>query len=148
MRSNLLKKVAQLAVVVSSCLALTACHSSPEERAKKISKKITKKLDLNEDQQKKLKVLSDKAIAILQRRYNGANTNISEIKKMIISDRLDKKALDSMLENRKLNMQKNYDEMIDLVIEFHASLNSDQKQKSIKFIEKFEKKMKRYRKHK
>lgn len=129
---------ALVSLLVMGAMA-TGCKSgkNPEERANWITEKVTSKLDLDKDQESKLrdlvKAVQDERQA--QREKNKAQK--AELKEMILSDKLDKEATRKLMDTRHAAMKESFDPVFEKLQVFHASLKPEQKKEAVKLMEKF-----------
>lgn len=120
-------------------------HGDSEKRINWLAKKITSELDLNDDQQITLNRIKEEIMA-KQREFRSANKReehlnrfLDEIKK----DSLDREVLIKITDERLNHINEMRTFLIDKLIEFHAVLTPEQKEKLaekiIKLYEKYHK---------
>lgn len=140
---NLRKIFIPFAIIASlGALVLTGCgrhHHDPEEKAEWVFHKISKKLDLTDEQKVKLDAVKAE---IMQHHKNHRaekkqmmNTLITEIQK----PEIDQAVILDMVSKHKSHVDEVAPGVIAKFSEFHASLSTEQKQKLVKKIEKFKK---------
>lgn len=128
---------------VTAVLALTlaACghhrHHDPEEKAEWISKKISRKLDLNEDQQAKLKELSDVLVDHHKQRKDKRKEHMNALMEQVTQPALDTAMIQGIFDEHHASMAELAPQVIGKLAIFHASLDDKQKQKLAKKLEKF-----------
>jgi protein CpxP len=130
--------IAALAGTGAMAGVMTGCHGhGPEGRAEWVTAKISSKLDLNDQQKAKL---DEVKTAILDARKQHAADRVQgkeELKKLVLSDKLDAAQTKALLERRHQSMESNFDPIFAKVQAFHASLTPEQKQKAADVIDKF-----------
>ncbi|MBL4889037.1 MAG: Spy/CpxP family protein refolding chaperone [Candidatus Lindowbacteria bacterium] len=108
-----------------------------QKHSDKIIKKITKRLDLNESQQEKLKALSTKLVEARKSAKEDKSSKKEQIKNIILADRLDEGAIRDLLNQRQKKQEETLAAVFPELSAFHASLDAKQKEKAAKLIEKF-----------
>lgn len=141
-----MKKFKLLMIVLSLSLATSAVYAgkkgnrgNPEERQKQMVEKVTKKLELNDEQQGKLKDLMAAVKKKREQMKEGRKEGQAEVKTLLLAEKLDKAKLKSLFEKRHEALKSNSDEVLDKLIAFHGSLSPDQKQQAVKFLERLQK---------
>ena len=129
------------AVFLIVSLAYVGCgHRTPEKRADRIVKKITKELKLNEAQQKKLEASKIEFLTKGREMREAHQSMRKELKEQLSSDKIDQAVLQKMYDDQKLKM----DELVSLftvrLAEFHSTLSPDQKAKLVAKLDSLEKK--------
>ena len=117
----------------------TGCNSgkSPEGRMNWVAEKVTSKLDLDKDQESKLRDLI-KAVQAEKTAHKEKNkAQRDELKAMILSDKLNKDATRKLMEARHTAMNESFDPVFEKLQIFHASLNPEQKKEAVLLMEKF-----------
>ena len=137
-------RLATLATIVGvAAVAVTACghhrHDTPQEKAEWVIKKATRKLDLNADQQAKLKDVTDIFVQQHNERKTQRHQHFESVLTQITSPELDKAAIQSMFDEHQQHMAALAPAVIDKVAVFHASLNNEQKQELAEKLEKMKK---------
>jgi Spy/CpxP family protein refolding chaperone len=130
---------ALLALVIGA-LAITACghrHHGPEQRAEWMMQRMTDYLDLNEDQQAKLRAIKDEFESGMKQYHQKGEQLFDRLAAEIEGPKLDKNLLMEMVETRKQAFDEIAPQVIDKVIDFHASLNAEQKKKLADKMEHF-----------
>ncbi|WP_455209729.1 Spy/CpxP family protein refolding chaperone [Kaarinaea lacus] len=134
------KIVLTAVILIISALSITACghrHHDPAQRGEWMMQRMTDHLDLNEEQQAKLRAIKMEFESSMQQYQEQRQQLFDRLATNIESPELDKQLLMEMVETRK----KAYDDIapriIDKVIDFHASLNAEQKKKVADKMEHF-----------
>lgn len=123
-------------------LSLSACghhRHDPEDKAAWMVKKITRKLDLNEDQQAKLKAVSDEFVAHHLAQKDKKKEHMELLMAEVRKPELDKSVLNAMFEERHGHMRELAPKIIDKLAIFHVSLDDEQKEKLADKLEHFKK---------
>ncbi len=134
---------------ISACLivvflaSITGCRPrmpwstrSMDDRIEKITKMLSKKLDLTDEQKKHLNVIKDEIKEKLLDRKIHATKMLSAIQEEIRKDTLDRQRLEKLYEDRKQSGEDMYKFMLDKFAEFHATLTKEQRIKLNELIDK------------
>ncbi len=134
-----MKKVAGLIFLTVSILGLSvSCkNKKPEQRAAHVVSKVSNKLDLNSEQKEKLENLKNKMLAIHKTKKSTKENFHKDVKNLITQDRIAEADVKSLLDRKRNDIDQVLPEVLPELIEFHASLNSEQKEKLVKFVDKF-----------
>lgn len=129
-----------IGVVVLVSLAMFAnCKKSwdHEKMVNHMVKHVSKKLDLDDSQKKQLDQIKEEFLAkqkgFKQEREEMHKAMIAEVKK----DSIDKAKVKEI--SSKMDKQRNEvrDMMLDKLVDFHKTLNPEQKEKLVKLMEEF-----------
>ena len=131
------------AVVASlTAVTLTACgrhHHDPEEKAEWIVHKVSKKLDLNDEQKVKLEAVKDE----FMRHHDVHKAHKKEMYDKLIAEvvkpQIDQAVLLEMVDQHKTRVEEIAPGVIEKLAVFHASLNQEQKLELKEKLEKFKK---------
>lgn len=139
MKKNKIKKLAGLLILTVSILGLSvSCkNKNLEQRSEHIVKKVGKKLNLNSEQKEKLKKLKDKVIAIHKTKKSTKENFHKDVKKLLIQERIAEVDIKTLLDRKRNDIDQIFPDISPELIDFHASLNSEQKEKLVKFVERF-----------
>ncbi|MDF3819938.1 Spy/CpxP family protein refolding chaperone [Leptospira sp. 96542] len=114
-------------------------HHSFEKRVEWVASKLTSKLDLDESQIAKLGTIKSEIIAkhkeLKPKHMNWA----SEIAKQVRQEKIDSKVLDKMSSEKDVRHQEMRKFFHAKLVEFHAILKPEQREKFAELIEKFSK---------
>lgn len=134
-----MRKVAGIILLTVSILGLSvSCkNKNAQQRAEHVVSKVSKKLDLNSEQKEKLEKLKDKMLAIHKTKKSTKENFHKDVKNLITQDRIAEVDVKSLLDRKRNDIDHILPEVLPEIIEFHASLNSEQKEKLVKFVEKF-----------
>ncbi len=109
---------------------------SMDDRIDKIAKKLSRELDLTDEQNKRLDIIKDEIKEKLLDRKIRAEIMLSAIQEEIRKDTLDRQRLEKMYEDRKQSGEGMHKFMLDKFAEFHATLTKEQRIKLNKLIDK------------
>jgi Spy/CpxP family protein refolding chaperone len=133
-------------ILLISALTLTACghrHHDPAQRAEWMVQRMTDSLDLNEEQQTKLRAIKAEFETGMQKYHDTRQQLFDRLAANIQNPELDKQLLMEVVETRKQAYDDIAPRIIDKVIDFHASLNAEQKKKLADKMEQFREHMKK-----
>ncbi len=134
------KVVFTILILALSALTITACgyrHHDPAQHAEWMVQRLTDQLDLNEEQQAKLRDIKTEFEASMEKYHDTRRQLFDRLAANIESPELDKQLLMEIVETRKQAYDDIAPRIIDKVIEFHASLNAEQKKKLADKMERF-----------
>jgi periplasmic protein CpxP/Spy len=134
--------VASVLLAVAA-LSLVGCsrHGTPEERVDRVMKRITKQLDLNDQQVSKLEAVKQEVLAARSRLANEQQKLFDEVIAQVQADRLDQTKVFQLLERRQELQRQAAPPVVEKVAEFHASLTPEQKAKAVEHLRHFREKM-------
>jgi len=130
--SGVTAMVATLALV----LGLSACGSTPEEKAEHITDRISSKLDLNETQQALLQVLKDDALVAAKNMKENKTQMKTEFIELMGQQSIDESQLTQFMDQATLALTTNITGATPSFIAFHASLNDEQRAQIVNFMNK------------
>ena len=134
------KIVLAITILALSAVAITACGHRPHDpaqRAEWMVQRMTDHLDLNEEQQAKLRAIKAEFATSMKKYHEQRQQMFDRLAASIESPELDKQLLMEIVENRKQAYDDIAPRVIDKVIDFHASLNAEQKKKVADKMEHF-----------
>lgn len=146
-KKSVMRKLLMVSLMVFSFGGLAACNKNKAQKAEYMVNKITKKLDLNDAQVKKLNVIKDKVMTLHEKKKDSKKEFHQKIKTLILSDKIDANEVKDLMAQRRNAIDEVLPEILPEVLEFHASLNGDQKKEIIEVMEKFKKKRGKHFKH-
>jgi Spy/CpxP family protein refolding chaperone len=127
-------------ILAISALTITACghrHHDPAQRAEWMIQRMTDQLDLNEEQQAKLRAIKTEFETSMKMHDEQRQQLFDRLAANIESPALDKQLLMEVVETRKQAYDDIAPRIVDKVIDFHASLNAEQKKKVAEKMEHF-----------
>jgi len=140
---KLTKKTGLLSLIVVTVLGLGACtahHAHPRNMdPAKILKRVSKKLDLNENQQSKLKPALETAASFKLEMSSRHDQFSAPLKKNLSQPTIDVDELNSHFDELGADLNQFRKTMLTQYAEFHASLNEEQRGKLTDFMDKMEK---------
>jgi len=132
-----MKTVIGYAALAMVTLSLISCRHTPEQRAEKIVKVISRQLKLNDDQRAKLEAVKVE----LKAAREASKPTRAEVLDTLISQvngkELDAQVLRGLMEQRRAEVDRVSPNVIAKLIEFHATLTEQQKQKLAARLTKF-----------
>ena len=134
------KTVLVVLIGAVTAIGVTACghrHHGPEQRAERMVNKISSKLDLNEEQQQKLRAVKAEFVTAMQQHHQDQQQLFDQLIADVQKPQLDKQLLVDMMEKRRQAFDDIAPKVIDKIVEFHASLNDEQKQKAAERMQYF-----------
>ncbi|WP_455204958.1 Spy/CpxP family protein refolding chaperone [Kaarinaea lacus] len=134
------KTVLVVLIGAVTAIGVTACghrHHSPEQRAERMVDKISSKLDLNEEQQQKLRAVKEEFVTAMRQHHQEQQQLFDQLIADVQKPQLDKQLLVDMVEKRRQAFDDIAPKVIDKIVEFHASLNDEQKQKAAEHMQYF-----------
>lgn len=112
-------------------------HASSERRAEFIVKKISKELDLNDQQQTRLEQIKDEIIT-KKDEFKGVREDLfNAILTQIKSEKVDQDVLNQLFESKETQMKEMRGFMLTKLAEFHQMLEPEQKLRLAEKMEKF-----------
>lgn len=126
--------VAVLGLVIGGC---SHKFSSPEKRAEYITKKISKKLDLNNDQKIYLDVLKNEVLSVRQTMKDKRETGFTEFRELLKDERINRERANGLMDNHFQTFQSHSPALIAAAADFWDSLNPEQQEKARAKMEKF-----------
>jgi len=125
-----------------TALVLSGCgrhHQDPEDKAEWIVHKVSKKLDLNEQQKVKLEAVKTEIMQNYKKHHQNKNQMMDTLLAEIQKPQIDPSVLMGMVNQHQSRVDEVAPGVINKLVEFHASLTEEQKQKLTKKLEKFRK---------
>ncbi len=107
-----------------------------DDRINKITKKLSRELDLTDEQNKRLNIIKDEIKEKLLDRKIHAKKMLSVMQEEIRKDTLDRQRLEKLYEDRKQSGEDMHKFMLDKFAEFHSTLTKEQRIKLDKLIDK------------
>ena len=111
---------------------------SPEERAEfraKMVDRVSSRLDLNEDQKKKLSVLGDK-LSEQRAALAGAGDPREQVRALVAGEKFDRAKAQALVGEKTAAVQARSPEVIAAAADFYDSLNPTQQQKVREFMQR------------
>lgn len=121
---------------------VTGCKpgkSTPEQKMNWVVEKVTDKLELDKDQENKLRDLVATVHETRKAQSEKRKAQTEEFKALLLSEKLDKTASRKLFDQRQTAMSESFDPVFEKLQVFHASLTAEQKKEAVKYLEKFEK---------
>ena len=140
-----------ITLFITACLifilltSLFGCHSnmnmlcSPKafkDRVEKMTKKLSKELDLTDEQNNHLNIIKGDMIAKLSERKKHRAEMFTVIQEEIQKDSIDQRRLEKLFDDRKQFREDMHRFMLNKFMEFHTMLTKEQRVKLSLLIEK------------
>ena len=137
------------ALLATTALASRVHNASTEDRAHFATYMITKKLDLNKDQEVLLDELSKDWIASMEPAKLFRQELLNEVKGLAQSEQLSVEQINTLKEKIKAEMDRRTDSVIPQFVSFYNGLNNDQREKITAQLERVSKRMEKgeFRRH-
>ena len=138
-RKFILPSVIALIIGIATLTACNRHHNNPEDRAEWMVHKISKKLDLDDSQKAKLE---DVKVELMQHHKEHRANKAEMMDKLLLEvqkPKLDEAFLLDMVNQHKARVEQAAPGVIDKLVIFHASLNTEQKEELVEKLEKFKK---------
>ena len=112
-----------------SVLALSGCHRkySMEKKAKRFVTKISRSLDLNEEQKEVLVGIKNEFLVKFNERKKIRKANLDLFVEEFQKETIDRGVLEQMFKKRQANQKEMHTFMAEKLIQFHSSLTTEQK---------------------
>lgn len=109
-----------------------------EKKAEHIVKKLSRKLDLDEEQKANLEKIKDEILAKADElKLKGSMSAIhDEFTSQLRQDTIDQEKINSMLAGKEANMKEMREFLVAKFAEFHSTLTAEQKEKLAEWNEK------------
>lgn len=134
-----LKKLLIGSLAFSLFLGLTGCNKSPEERADKFADRVSDKLELNQAQEALLIDLKNSALEASLALKANKQTMHSDFEDLISLNSIDQEQMNQFTDTNIELLHASIKSVVPSFVAFHASLNDEQKQQVIDFINKHKK---------
>ena len=134
-----LKKLFIGSLAFSLFLGLTGCNKSPEERADKFADRVSDKLELNQAQEALLIDLKNSALEASLALKANKQTMHSDFEDLISLNSIDQDQMNQFTDTNIELLHASIKSVVPSFVAFHASLNDEQKQQVIDFINKHKK---------
>lgn len=132
------KRFFAVALALISIGALSACHSKgPEARIDHVASKIASKLDFTNEQKNLLQDITAELKKDMQSEKEARLSMKSEFRSWISSNDLDKAKVKETIKAKMDRMEGRVDKYLDKVAALHKTLNAEQKEELIAFLDKF-----------
>lgn len=126
-------------VAVLAAMSLVGCRRSPEEQAERIVKVLSRQLDLNDEQRAKLEAVKVEIQAARVEWKDNRADSLDTLIKQVKSKELDPTVLRSLVEQRRVEIDRLSPKVIAKVVEFHATLSDAQKEQVATKLAQFKK---------
>lgn len=110
-------------------------HRDPVKHAEFMVEHVTDYLNLNDVQKQKLVAVKDELMTARRELRQQRTASLDELVKQIESDKLDKVAVDEMIERKIQTVTLMTPGILDRIVEFHGSLTPEQRQKVVEKLQ-------------
>ncbi len=136
--------VASIVAFTGSVFAYNRYHSSPEEHAQHIIKKVSKKLDLDDAQVSMLNIAKDSILQAHKSMHESRSDIHKDIGDILSEDTLDRTAILNHINNKADAVKAEAPSVVNALADFYDSLNVEQQ---AKIRHKIERHIKHKREH-
>ena len=139
MSTHTIKKTTIGIMLLAVALTASACHRhySPSERAERMSGKIAKHLNLDDQQKAKLAVVKEEVLTARAEGQKEHRAFMEELIAQVQSDRLDQTKLAQLIEQHQTLRGRMMVRVLPKVAEWHASLRAEQKTEAVEHIRRW-----------
>ena len=134
-----LSALGMITLALTMVLGLSACRSTPAEKAEFVSERISDELELNESQKALLNTLKDKALLAGKTMKDNKQEMKSSLVALISQPSIDHDQITLFMDSAMASMHTSVDDVIPSFIAFHASLTEEQRTQVVDFIESHKK---------
>ena len=132
-------RVAIGTLVLAGALVGAGCHRhpTPAERADRMTSKIAKHLDLDDQQKAKLMAVRDEMLAARAESQQEHKAIMEEVVAQVQGDRLDQAKLAQLMDRHQAEQKRVMQRVLPKVAEWHATLRPEQKTEAVEHIRKW-----------
>lgn len=132
------RRMIGIAIALIGMGALTACHSnSPEARVDHVASKVASKLDFTPQQKVLLDDIASEIKKDIQSEKDVRLSMRNEFRSWISASELDKTKVKETIKSKMDRMESRVDKYLDKVAALHKTLNAEQKEELLGFLDKF-----------
>tara|TARA_B110001454_G_scaffold28073_1_gene27477 strand:+ start:80173 stop:80610 length:438 start_codon:yes stop_codon:yes gene_type:complete len=132
------RRIVGIAIALIGMGALTACHSrSPEAKIDHVASRVASKLDFTAEQKVLLDDIANEIKKDIQSEKEVRQSMKSEFRSWILSSELDKTKVKETIKSKMDRMENRVDKYLDKVAALHKTLNAEQKEELLGFLDKF-----------
>lgn len=118
----------------------TSCkHHTPEGKADLIVERIADELVLNKNQEKQLKVISQKIVAEFKANKSKRQARQDQAFQLILSDRITEDQIEEIMQSKQEQREQAVKKFLPEILAFHQTLTSGQKQEAVRILKKLRK---------
>jgi Spy/CpxP family protein refolding chaperone len=131
-----------LLITIYGCRHRMAAMCGPKDlknHVETMTKELSKKLDLTDEQKNQLNIIKDEIIVKLSERRKHRAEMFTIIREEIQKETIDQKRLENLFDSRKQFREDMHKFMLNKLTEFHSMLSKEQRIKLNTLIEKLEK---------
>lgn len=132
------RRMIGIAIALIGMGALTACHShSPEAKIDHVASKVASKLDFSPEQKVLLDEIASEIKKDIQSEKEVRLSMRNEFRSWISASELDKTKVKETIKSKMDRMEGRVDKYLDKVAALHKTLNAEQKEELLGFLDKF-----------
>lgn len=137
-RSRNKKRFMAVAIALIGIGALSACHSrTPEARVDHVASKVASKLDFTAEQKTLLDDIANELKKDMADEKQNRLSMKEEVRSWIAGSELDKSKVKGAIKSKMERIDSKVDKYLDKVAALHKTLNAEQKQELLAFMDKF-----------
>lgn len=138
--ARLIRTVSLATIATVAIAGLSGCKMSPEDRASYATKYLSRKLELNETQKAEMEELAKQAVEDFKSMKPDRKELANEVGRQILADKADVTQIKKLMASQQVKRQTLTDKWLTKIVDFHATLNPEQKQEAAKLLKKYSKK--------
>lgn len=135
-----MKRIAVFASLMIIAAGTIACggpgRMSPEKRATFMLNRMAGKLDLTEAQEKKAEAIKQELLDRFKQSEADRKLLHDKARTLALNDSIDRTAVLTIMDGHHAMMEKNKTFIADKIVEFHAMLTREQKQKLVEMMDR------------
>ena len=135
-----MKKIIPILIAMTTLFIASSCKTSLEDKAEFAVKRITKKLELNQDQQKELEKIAQNILTEVRSNRDLRDQRHKDGLDLLLSDKITKDNIVAIVDTKREHQDKMLDKFAPELISFHASLSKKQKLKAVSTIKELKEK--------
>lgn len=134
-----LVRLAVGSLLLVSMVGASACHRhhTPAERAERMTGKVSKHLNLDDQQQAKLTAVKDEVLSARAEAQKEHRALMEELIAQVQSERLDQAKVAQLIEQHQAGQTRVMQRVLPKVAEWHAGLRPEQKAEAAEHIRKW-----------
>ena len=110
---------------------------SIEKRADWMTERVSKKLNLNEEQKGKLESIRMTVVSHMEDHRESRKSSVDRLLKMMENETMQIEELDELVGEQQTRVEEFKNEILPQIVSFYNSLSADQREKLKTFAEKF-----------
>lgn len=136
--SGYIDTIVVLLIAVGGLLVMAGCaHPTPEQRASWVTSRISRELDLTDDQKSKLEALKQTLLELRKSHEGEGAQHRDQVREMILAEHLDSKKAKSLISEREKWIDEGFDKVFTKLSALHDSLTAEQRKKAAECFERY-----------